>query len=743
MQKILFLFSSLCLMCAVTAQDLNNNGKQTRVSDSIHRLLKVDKPDTNKLIHLYALGFEYQSIGNHEDGLIYANKAITEADVMLEKKQINQLEKFTIGSYKAKAFITIAYIYRSQNQYGNAVSAFNQALTVRKRMGDKKGMAGVYNGIGMIYSDQGNYAEALKNYFSSLKIKEAIGDKKGISNCYNNIGLVYYDQHNYEESIKNHLAALKIRKEINDAHGIAYSYNNIGNVYFELKDYPAALKSHSASLKTMIELGDQNGIANSYNNVAAVYFDQGTKESNAEIRNEKLDLALKNFKAALSIREMTLENQGIAMCYGNIAAVFAKQKKIIEAKTYFEKAKRLSEKMAEKEILRETYHGLAELDSVQGDFKGAYINYLLYISYRDSLDNEESRKQTIQNQMTYDFEKKEAIAATEHKKELEHQQQLAKERSRKQYAIIFATVIGLFIVMVFSVFVLRSLRITKKQNGIIEAQKNEVEEQKHLVVEKQKEIIASITYAKRLQRAILPSDEELKKHLPDNFVLYQPKDIVAGDFYWMHVSGDYVFIAAADSTGHGVPGAMVSVVCSNALNRAVDEFKLTDTGKILDKTRDLVLETFAKSGEEIKDGMDISLLCINRAIKQITWSGANNQLWFISRIEVDVSKTGYGAVTEIKANKQAIGKTYNPSPFSTHALDFKAGDLFYLITDGFADQFGGPKGKKFKYKALNNKLVSIAHFNLAEQKQELLNTFHSWKGELEQVDDVTIIGIRV
>ncbi|MBC7695780.1 MAG: tetratricopeptide repeat protein [Burkholderiales bacterium] len=734
---------SLYFICALSAQDLSNNGKQSRISDSIHHLVKVDRADTNKLIHLCALSLEYLSLGNYEDGVKFANKAIVDADILLAQQQLSEVVKFTINGYKAKANTVIATIYRNQNMYGNAINYFSKALAVRESMGDKKGMAGCYNGIGMIYSDQGNYVEALKNYLLSLKIKEAIGDKKGIANCYNNIGLVYYDQHNYKEAIKNHLAALKIRKEINDAQGIAYSYNNIGNVYFELKDYPAALISHKASLKIMEESGDQNGVANSYNNVAAVYFEQGLYENNVSIKNEKFDQALTNFKAALSIREMTLDNQGIAMCYGNIAAVLAKQKKLNEAKIYFEKAKNFAKNIGEKEILRETYHGLAELDSVLGNFKGAYINHLLYISYRDSLDNEESRKQTIQNQMTYDFEKKEAIAATEHKKELEHQQQLAKERNRKQYAIIIATVIGLFVVLIFSGFILRSLRLTRKQKSIIELQKNEVEAQKHLVEEKQKEIIDSITYAKRLQKAILPSDEELKKYLPDNFVLYQPKDIVAGDFYWLHVSGDFVFIAAADSTGHGVPGAMVSVVCSNALNRAVDEFKLTDTGKILDKTRKLVLETFAKSGEEIKDGMDISLLCINRTIKQITWSAANNQLWFISPFEGGVRRTGDVVLREIKANKQAIGKTDNPLPFTTHHIELNKGDIFYLMTDGFADQFGGPRGKKFKYKALAEKLSSIGHLNITEQKQELQSSFQEWKGELEQVDDVTIIGIRI
>lgn len=278
----------------------------------------------------------------------------------------------------------------------------------------------------------------------------------------------------------------------------------------------------------------------------------------------------------------------------------------------------------------------------------------------------------------------------------------------------------------------------------ISNQKKIVEHQKELVQEKQKEIIDSITYAKRLQQAILPPQHFISEHLPDNFVFYHPKDIVAGDFYWMHVEGDLVFIAAADSTGHGVPGAMVSIVCSNALEKAVNEFRLTDTGKILDKTTDLVLDTFAKSGEEIKDGMDISLLCFNKKTKHISWSGAHNQLWYIRSNENAVTVvTEPVEVIEVKADKQPIGKSDHRKDFTTHHINYQEGIIFYLMTDGYPDQFGGPKGKKFKYKQLEELLLSNSTKGLNEQKEILSREFENWKGELEQVDDVTIIGIKL
>jgi serine phosphatase RsbU (regulator of sigma subunit) len=175
------------------------------------------------------------------------------------------------------------------------------------------------------------------------------------------------------------------------------------------------------------------------------------------------------------------------------------------------------------------------------------------------------------------------------------------------------------------------------------------------------------------------------------------------------------------------------VVCANALNRTVNEFGITETGKILDKTRELVIETFAKSVSDVKDGMDISFMCIDENKKEVCWSGANNPLWYILDNEVK----------EIKGNKQPIGKSDDALPFTTHVIKYEKGSVFYLFTDGYADQFGGDRGKKFKYKQLDSLLLSIYNKAPSQQESELKTVFNNWKGELEQVDDVCIIGIKL
>lgn len=252
------------------------------------------------------------------------------------------------------------------------------------------------------------------------------------------------------------------------------------------------------------------------------------------------------------------------------------------------------------------------------------------------------------------------------------------------------------------------------------------------IVKKQKqEITDSILYAKRIQSAILPPFKLIHSQLKNHFILYEPKDIIAGDFYWLEQIENKILFAVADCTGHGVPGAMVSVVCNNALNRSVREYKLTDPGQILDKTREIVMQEFEKSEEEVKDGMDIALCSL--AGNKLEYAGAHNPLWIIRN----------GKILENKANRQPIGKLDNPLPFTTHNIDLEEGDVIYLFSDGYIDQFGGEDGKKFKPKAFRQLLLSIQNESITEQKKIIQSTFETWKGDREQIDDVCIMGVRI
>jgi PAS domain S-box-containing protein len=257
------------------------------------------------------------------------------------------------------------------------------------------------------------------------------------------------------------------------------------------------------------------------------------------------------------------------------------------------------------------------------------------------------------------------------------------------------------------------------------------------IEKKNKAIRDSINYAKRIQHAMLPLREEIKSNLPDSFILFKPKDVVSGDFYWFSALGDDIFIAAADCTGHGVPGALMSMIGNSFLNEIVNEKKILEPAAILDTLRENIIKTLRQRGEEseAKDGMDISLCRISKKTLEMQFAGAFNPLYLIQN----------GELTEVKGDRFPIGYTKGKEGirFQNHNFQLKKGDLIYLFTDGYADQFGGPKEKKFMYKHFKETLLSIREKPMAGQKEVLDNAIEDWKGPLEQIDDILVIGCRV
>ena len=734
--KYYFIGLAICFCQTVSVAQQNK-------IDSLQNVLQTTKEDTIKIITFNNLFLEFE-FNNETKALDCLNKAIELSEKINYKYGLaityNHLGFFAedkrnysealknyfsalkireaIGDKKggASSYNNIARIYYRQNNLPEALKCYLSALKKYEVIGDKKNIAYCYANSGVIYHKQGNIADALKSHFASLKIFEEIADNKSISFSFNNIGAVYETQGNYSEALKNHISSLKIRKAIGDKKGVANSYNNIGNVYDNMSNYPEALKNYFASLKICESIGDSLGIGGSYCNIGIVYKHIGNYSE-----------ALKNYFSGLKIMNQLGYKEGIAASFLNIGLLYTKQKKLKEAEIYLNKSKELSKEIGHIENVKNAYGALTELDSTKGNFKEAYENHKLYIIYRDSLDNEATRKKTIQSQMTYDFEKKEAVADAEHKKELENQNSLAEEKSRKQKVVLAFVGGGLFLVLVFAGFIFRSLRVTRKQKDIIEKQKGIVEHQKLLVEEHQKEIVDSIIYAKRIQYALLANKLLLENNLPEHFILFKPKDIVSGDFYWASKRDDKFYIAACDSTGHGVPGAFMSLLNISFLNEAVNEKNISEPNEILNHVRRRLIENM----DDGQDGMDAILMCVDG--NNITYAAANNSPSIIKN----------GKTISLPTDKMPVGKGERANSFTSYTIEFEKGDSLYLYTDGYADQFGGPKFKKFMYKQLNELILSISNLPVTEQSKILNTKFEDWKGNLEQVDDVLIIGAKL
>ncbi len=363
------------------------------------------------------------------------------------------------------------------------------------------------------------------------------------------------------------------------------------------------------------------------------------------------------------------------------------------------------------------------MDSATNNHKSLINNYSLFIAYKDSLNNIEGERNIVSAEMNYLFEKEKELQKSR-QKEIDKVNELERKRQRD---IISGIVIVLIILIIFSVFIYRSYLNKNKANKIIS-------HQKHLVDEKQKEILDNITYAKRIQTSIIPTNEYINKYAKNNFVMYKPKDIVSGDFYWATESNNKFYLVTADCTGHGVSGAMVSMLNASILNDVVNQKGILDTGEILNEVRLQVIRSLNPKGTEgVNDGMDCVLCAFDFNNKALQYSAANNSFYIIRNKELIVCK----------ADKMPIGLSTKMDNFKTHEIQLQQNDVVYMFTDGYADQFGGEKGKKFKYKQLEELMISVSENPMIEQMDILIKTFDAWMGSNEQTDDVLVIGIKI
>lgn len=628
----------------------------------------------------------------------------------------NHEEKYNLLSFYAGSYNNEAYAMQAKGDTDGAIEKYTEALLIQQANGEMEGLSICLNNMGQVYELKGEIQTALDHYNKARIIQETNGLKAGLSITLNNIGITYKKQGDYDKALSFYNQSLSIRKELNNEHGIANSLSNIGALHGSKNDNETALIYFQQSLEIRRKINDKSGISNSLNNMAGIYADL-----------EEYETALELFNEALTIRtEMGLKNS-ISESLIDIAKIYAEQGYMNAAKERAEKAMSIAEELGHPERLEESALLLSTIYEKEGRGQKALDMFKLHVLMSDSIQNEVIKKATIEQDAKFEYEKQKVVDDIEHEKELLYEQ----EEQQKQQIIIWAAGIGLFLFAGFLIFVFNRLQITRKQKNEIDQQKNEIEHAHEALGEKNQEILDSINYALRIQKAILPPDSEINKALPNSFVFYKPKDIVAGDFYWLEKNQNKVLFAAADCTGHGVPGAMVSVICNNALNRSVREFGLTEPGKILDQTRKIVIEEFEKSADEVKDGMDIALCMLDGF--ELQYSGANNPLWILRA----------GEILETKANKQPIGKFDKIVPYQTHQMTLQPGDLLYIFSDGFADQFGGPKGKKFKSENFKRLLIKIKDLSIKKQQVEIESAFNNWKGDLEQLDDICVIGVKL
>ncbi len=663
-----------------------------------------------------------------------------------------------------------------QTDFDSVFSISNRALHLSFKVNFKRGIATSFKKLGNTYMKTKEYDKAIDNFSKGIKYFDAAGDKGGTGKCLYNIGLIYYNQANYTRSLQYRLDALKIFVELKNQPLIARCYSDIGNINYVQYNYPKSLEYFEKALAICDTLKDEAGIAKNYNNIGLIYIDKkdfprafeyilkalkvyektemkleiGSCYSNIAVIYSHLKdfpLAIQYYKNAIKIKEEIGDDTGLAACYVNIGSLNENMKNYQEAIKYSSIGIEIAKKINDLDNIRLGYGVLANCYEDLGDYKNAFTFAIQFKSLTDSIYNIENAKQMSDLKTNFAVQQKESELKAKAKAEQDKQAAVADAEKKRQQTITYFFISILFIVLIASVFLWNRYKVTQRQKNIIEKQKDLVQKQKQKVEEKNKEILDSIQYAKRLQNAILPNNKLVKEFIADSFIFFRPKDIVAGDFYWLYPikksNGEtIILIAAADCTGHGVPGAMVSVVCANALNRAVKEMGIQEPGKILDTVSNFVIETFVQnenarvlSEGEVSDGMDISLASINLTSGELLWAGANNSLIVV--------KNNSSEMVEIKPDKQPVGLYENSKPFTTHSMTLEKGSMMYLFSDGYADQFGGERGKKLMKANFNKFLLQIASMSSDQQLKEMENHFETWKGEQQQVDDICVIGVRM
>ena len=607
----------------------------------------------------------------------------------------------------------ISLEFENQTDYIKAKVYSMQAINLAKRLTYKKGEALANKRIGNIYFDQGDYSKAIEFYYNTLKIYEEIKDKKGISSINTNIGNTYSCQKDDQKAIAYFNKSIKGLDELKMQKSTQYfnALIGIGTAYEHLSNFDKAIEFYSKCQIIAAETNDLEGAAISYNNIGNIY-----KEQRKQYK-EALDYYFKSLK----IREEIGDKYFIATSCNNIGSIYLIQNKNKEALYYCSKSLALAKEIEALDLVIDAEFYLSSIYENMGNKAQALTHYKEFITARDSVFSAEKIKNIASQESKIKEEQMEAgFKETQIKKEAELKQ---------QKIISMAFTVGFALVLILIVVVFRSLKQSRDKNKIIESQKIEVEH-------KQKEIVDSITYAQRIQHALLASTEMLNKNLGEYFVLFKPKDIVSGDFYWATKTDDAFYLVTADSTGHGVPGAFMSLLNISFLNEAINEKKHKDAGQILNHVRENLIKALKTDGSEDggKDGMDCIITAFNFTDSTLQYAAANNSFYIIRDKEL----------LNYKADKMPVGKSPRDNEsFTSHNLQLQKGDIIYTLTDGYPDQFGGPKGKKFKYKPLEEILLANSHLNMEQQKEILFKNFEEWKGDLEQVDDVLIIGIKI
>ncbi|MBL7921214.1 MAG: tetratricopeptide repeat protein [Bacteroidia bacterium] len=741
--KVIYVFVAL----AISYYSFADNGSKI---DSLFTIVKTSKNDTVKInvqLKIASILMQEDTVkGIHEiKKVIYALNSVSNkyfvfrsydkagricnANTMLQKARqywntgLNLAKQEKNIEYQAKFYCRIADLLQSEDYSKQCIAYFDSALAIAKK-GDEKLLAEILMKKGRGHYDIGDYKTAMDHYIQAQRLFEKNKwQTVEYGHLLHFIGSVFKQQNFYDKALDYYEQELKLSRDIKNKPLEAEALYLCAAMYGTNGDLDKELEYLNNAIELFKEQKNYRMLGLMYSNLSANHSDR------------------KNYKEAIATCEHALEifkeigeDESAAATLRNLGDLYSKTNDPKKALEYFKKAMDAAMKVETKQLLNksEITESMAFAYSNLGDHKTAFNLLLEHRALHDSLSNASNVEYLHTLEKQYDTEKKEKEIALQ-KVEIDKTNAVLKQHETQRNALIG----GCILVLLVAGISIAAFINKRKTSRLLSKQVNEINYQNAVIKEKNKDITDSIQYAKRLQEAVFPEADILNTYFAESFVLFRPKDIVSGDFYWFEEIGNETIIVVGDCTGHGVPGAFMSILGHNLLNQIILEDKITSPGKILNILDKRVSNALNKreSKAEYNDGMDMVICTINKSKGTLSYAGANRPLVIRRNNEL----------IELKPTKHAIGGIQESTDklFTQKDIEIKEADVLYLFSDGYYDQFGGPKGKKFKYKQLTGHIIEMAAKPLEEQKRILAERLTNWQGNLEQVDDVCVVGIKI
>ncbi len=674
-------------------------GQNSKKADSLKALLKIEQSDTN-IANIYnRLANLYRFI----DPLLHREYSL---------KAISISRKANFSPGLASGYNLYGQVFENEGQYQTALLYYDSSLTRWKQLNNEEQEAKMDLNIANVYNRIADYPSATDYTIRSLKLQEKLKNKFGLAVCNLTLGNIYFQQNDIPGAIKAYETGFKLNRESSNNPELEASLlGNIGAMFEQMNKYDSALHYFRIAIETFSKNGMTTRVASYYNNMGSCF--KQLKDYDSSMYYSRLGLAINlklNHPEGAASSFLSLGNTELA--FGNPDSALVN----------FQHGLLIAKQIGTRDLESEFYYALSKNYEKKKQFETS-LDYLhKYINLNDSLHGEKQTMAIEQMKKSYEMDKKNQamlIAATQTK--------LAEEANRRNAILFVSGGILLLLVIVVIFFMLRN---KQKHNSVLEKKNDEISLQKE-------EITASITYARRIQQSVMPDERILKKSKLDYFILNKPRDIVSGDFYWLAEKEGRTYIAVADCTGHGVPGALVSVIGINMLNKIIEQPGKPSSSEILEFLHVLVINALNKDAEvrDTSDGMDIGLLCIDATSKKAFFSGAGRPLYY----------TDNAGFHLIKGDRYSVAgeKKEGDAPFSEFEISITDKTTFYLSSDGYVDQFGEATGKKFLSKKFHELLAIVSSLPMNEQAERIEKEFLNWKGSLEQVDDVMVLGVRI